>query len=115
MGLDNGPGDAQQGGAPYLVGTHNLLKLLQPSGDQQGSQLGGQVLLKHPLHLPGQEQAGALHGLEEDVARIAVGHDDIHRALHCLPSLHIAYEVDAAGLGRLLQHGIDCGLKGGAL
>ena len=115
MGLDDGLGDAHQGGAPHLAGAEQLFHLLQSAGHQHGGQLGQQVLGEHALQLPHQVKAGALHGLQEDVAGVAVAHDDIHRALHGLPCLHIAHKVDAARLSRLHQHGIDGGLQTGAL
>ena len=115
MGLDDGLGDAHQGGAPHLVGVHQLFKALQPAGHQQGGQLCDKAFLKHPLHLPGQKNPGALHSLEEDISGIAVGYNHVHRALYRFPGLHVAHEVDAPGLSRRLQHGVDGGLQGGAL
>ena len=107
VGLDDGLGDAHQSGAAHLAGIHQLLEPLEPAGDHHRRQLGQQVLLEYLLDLPGQEETGALHGLEEDISGVAVGHDDVHAALHGLYFLceffqlakeqHIHTTLDTAG------------------
>ena len=115
VGLDDGLGDADEGGAAHLAGVHHLLEIPQAAGNQHRRQLGEQVLLEHGLELLCHEAAGALHGLEEDVAGVAVGHDHVHLAVHRLPGLHVAHEVDAPGLARLGEQGVGLPLEVGAL
>ena len=115
MGLDDRLGDADEGGAAHLAGVHLLFKLLQPAGHQHRRQLGQNVFLEHGLQFLGHISGGALHGLEEDVARVAVRYNDIHLAEHRLPGLHIAHEVNPSGLVSGGEQGVGLPLQVGAL
>ena len=115
MGLDDRLADTHQGGAPHLAGIQQLFEVGDAVLDAQCPQFGDQVLLEHALELPGQEAAGALHGLEKNVAGVTVRHDDVHLAADRLPSLHIAHEMDAPGVPRPLQELVGLPLQVGTL
>ena len=105
MGLDDGPGDADEGGAPHLVGVQLGLECPQPRHHHGGGQLGQQVLPENiPQGVTGKG-AHALHGLEQDVAGEAVGDDDVAAALDGLLGLDVADEVQVALLPGLAQQG----------
>ena len=115
VGLDDRLGNAHQRGAAHLARVHQLFELLQPAGDHQGGELGQQALSEHGLELPGQKSAGPFHGLEENIAGVAVGDDHVRRAVDRLAGLHVAHEVDAPRLARLLEQGVGLPLQVHAL
>ncbi|CAN3961792.1 signal peptidase I, partial [Dysosmobacter welbionis] len=115
MGLDHRLLDPQEGCAAHLAGIQQLFHLPQIPFHQTGGQLGLGAGEEHLLQGLEQELAYALHGFQHHIAGEAVGNDHIGGAHHGLVGLHIADEVDAAGLPSLFQQGVGLMAQGVAL
>ena len=112
MGLDDGLAKTQNGTAAVLLGVEVLLELHEGLFDGEGTQLGEEGAVENALHTAGEHLAHALHGLEQDVARIAVGDQHVAGIEGNLASLHVAHEID---VGAALEKLIGLGLEGGTL
>ena len=104
MGLDHRPGDAQHHGAPHFLHVQHLFHLGQIALQNGGGQLVLQVLIEHGFQIAHHEFNHALGGFQHQVAGKAVGHEHVHITGENPIALHVADEVDAAGLpGRFQQ------------
>ena len=96
MGLDDRPGDTDEGGTAHLIGVQLGLEGVEPRHDAQGRQLGQQVLLEHGFQGASGERAYALHGFQQHIAGEAVADDDVAPALDGLLGLNVADEVQVS-------------------
>ena len=80
MGLDDGPGDADESGAPHLVGVQLGLECAAAAGmTMAAASLVSRFFWNISFRACPAKEPDALHGLEQDVAGEAVGDDDVAR------------------------------------
>ena len=115
MGLDHRLGDAQQHGAAHLPVVHLILHGQDALAADQGRQLRQGALEENLLDHGGHQTGGALDGLQQHIAREAVGYHHVHSPQGHIPGLHIAGEMEQAQLSSLGQQRIGLLLERRAL
>src|SRR5687768_13390561 len=102
VGDDRDSAQAEQVGAAVGVRIEPLAQVARSRADEETADLAARRSIDLVAQRVEQRLDGALHQLEGDVAREAVGDDNLAGAFEERPALDVAPEVEAASLEELM-------------